>query len=373
MAENLAGLSKGVPADVGMDASQLECASKQLETAVAMGAIGAASLTVARHGQLVFGRGYGHLRPEEGAPTVAVDSVFLLASITKPVTAWALMLLVEEGEVSLDDPVEYYLPEFRGGLRAQVKVRHLLSHTSGMPDMLPQNTELRRAHAPLEEFVKGALKTPLLFAPNTQFSYQSKGTLLAAEIVERVSAMALRDFEEQRIFAPLGMASSALGLAGRRMEDLVWCGTIAEKDEDQDGRSWGWNTPYWRDLGAPWGGMHSNGPDLAVLMQATLNGGIYAGARVLSPAAIAAMTRNQNAHLRAPWGLGWALADSIVWNSCGELVSPTTFGHTGATGTVAWADPERELVCIVLTNNRVADGSLLRRVSNAVAAAVVDF
>jgi CubicO group peptidase (beta-lactamase class C family) len=372
MAGNLAGLSRVAPADVGMDAEQLERASEQLAAAVAAGQIGAASLTVARRGKIVFGRGYGRLRPEQDAPAVEADSVFLLASITKPVTAWALMLLVEEGKVSLDDPVEYYLPEFTGGLRAQVKVRHLLSHTSGMPDMLPQNTELRRAHAPLEDFVKGALKTPLLFAPNTQFSYQSKGTLLAAEIVERVSSMALRDFEEQRIFAPLGMAASSLGLGGRAIEDLVWCGTIAQKDEDEDGRSWGWNTPYWRDLGAPWGGMHSNGPDLAVLMQAQLNGGIYGGQCVLSPASVAAMTRNQNPHLRAPWGLGWALADSIVWNSCGELVSPATFGHTGATGTVAWADPVRELVCIVLTNYRVDEGSLLRRVSNAVAAAVVD-
>lgn len=372
MAKNIAGLSEGDPADVGMDAAQLECASRQLEAAVEAGQIGAASLTVARRGQLIFGRGYGRLRPEEGASAVAPDSVFLLASITKPVTAWALMLLAEEGEVSLDDPVEYYLPEYKGGLRAQVKVRHLLSHTSGMPDMLPENTELRRAHAPLTDFVAGALKTPLLFEPNQQFRYQSKGTLLAAEIVERVSSMALREFEEQRIFAPLGMGASSLGLGGRSIEDLVWCGTIAPKDEDEDGRSWGWNTPYWRDLGAPWGGMHSNGPDLAVLMQAQLNGGIYGGKRVLSPASVAAMTRNQNPHLRAPWGLGWALADSIVWNSCGELVSPATFGHSGATGTVAWADPVRELVCIVLTNNRVDDGSLLRRVSNAVAAAAVD-
>ncbi|MFT5090673.1 MAG: CubicO group peptidase (beta-lactamase class C family) [Candidatus Latescibacterota bacterium] len=372
MTKGLVGLSEGVPADVGMDAAQLQHASRQLEMAVEAGKIGAASLTVVRRGTLVLGQGFGRLRPEEGAPAVEPDSVFLLASITKPVTAWALMLLAEEGEVSLDDPVEYYLPEFKGGLRAEIKVRHLLSHTSGMPDMLPQNTELRRAHAPLEDFVKGALKTPLLFRPNTQFHYQSKGTLLAAEIVERISAMALRDFERERIFAPLGMENSSLGLGGRSIEDLVWCGTVAEQGEDEDNRSWGWNTNYWRDLGAPWGGMHSNGRDLAVLMQTALDGGLCKGKRVLSAASVATMTRNQNSYLQAPWGLGWALADSIVWNSCGELVSPSTFGHSGATGTVAWADPARELICIVLTNNRADDGSLLRRVSNAVAAAVVE-
>ena len=83
------------------------------------------------------------------------------------------------------------------------------------------------------------------------------------------------------------------------------------------------------------------------------------------------MQRNQNTHLAAR-GLGWAMADSIVWNRCGELVSNNTFGHTGATGTVAWADPLRELICIVLTNKMSHEGSLLRRVSNAVSAAVVD-
>ncbi len=86
---------------------------------------------------------------------------------------------------------------------------------------------------------------------------------------------------------------------------------------------------------------------------------------------IMAMTTDQNKGLNAPWGLGWALADSLVWNYFGELVSPATFGHVGATGTVAWADPERQLLCVVLTNQMVEEGSLLRRVSNAVSAAVV--
>ncbi len=363
-------LTAGSSAEVGMCADALERASATLETAIAGGQIGAASLTVARRGKTIMSRGYGHMRPEAGAAKVEADAVFLLASITKPITAWALMLLAERGLVSLDDPVVRYLPEYTGGLRAEVKVRHLLSHTSGMPDMLPENTELRRRHAPLQDFVQGALQTPLLFQPHTQFSYQSKGTLLAAEIVERVSGKHLRDFEHEQIFAPLALEASSLGLGGRDLSELVWCGAIAEKDEDKDARSWGWNTSYWRDLGAPWGGMHSNGPDLAVLMQTMLNGGSYGGVRVLSAAAAAAMVRNQNLYLHAPWGLGWALADSVVWNSCGELVSPLTFGHSGATGTVAWADPERELICIVLTNERVDEGSLLRRVSNAVAAAV---
>ena len=236
--------------------------------------------------------------------------------------------------------------------------------------MLPENTALRQAHDPLSEFVRRALRTPLLFVPTTAFRYQSKGILLAAEIVERVSGKRLRDFEQEEIFAPLGMGRSVLGLDDLPLGETVWCGTSVEEDEEQ--RSWGWNTRYWRDLGAPWGGMHSTGLDLAILLQTLLNGGAYRGYRMLSRAAVEAMTRDQNGALNAPWGLGWGLANSPVWNYFGELVAPSTFGHTGATGTVAWADPTRQLLCVVLTNLMVADGHLLRRVSNAVAAAVVE-
>ena len=363
-------LKKGEPAEVGMSAEGLELASDLLTAAVDAGSISAASLLVARCGRVIFARGHGRRRPEAGAPPVEADSVFLLASITKPVTACALMLLVDRGMISLDDPASAYLPEFTGNDRSRIRVRDLLSHISGMPDMLPENEDLRRVHAPLSQFVQRALRTPLLFAPRTGFSYQSKGILLAAEIVERVSGKRLRDFEREEIFLPLGMERSALGLGDLVLEETVWCGTVVEETEEQ--KSWGWNTPYWRDLGAPWGGMHSNGPDLAILLQTMLNGGAYGDGRVLSRAAVETKTRDQNGALNAPWGLGWGLAESPVWNFFGEIVAPSTFGHTGATGTVAWADPERQLICVVLTNQMVAEGSLLRRVSNAVTAAVMD-
>ena len=364
-------LKEGSAESAGMSGEVLESAGAVLSSAIEEGNMGAASLVVGRRGKLVFARGYGYQTPDEGAPAVGPDAVFLLASITKPVTACALMLLVDRGLVSLKAPVSLYLPEFQGGERDQVQVRHLLSHTSGMPDMLPHNIDLRRAHAPLSEFVRGALETPLLYTPNTDFSYQSKGILLAAEIVERISGQRLRDFEKQEIFVPLGMNRSALGLGDFAIADTVWCGMI--KPETGDGARWGHNSPYWRDMGCPWGGMHSTGLDLAILLQTMLNGGEYGGGQVFSQAAAAAMTTNQNGTIAdAPWGLGWALAGSRVWNFFGELVSPVTFGHVGATGTVAWADPTRQLLCVVLTNQMVAEGSLLRRVSNVVAAAVRD-
>ena len=362
-------LSAAAPAEAGLSAEVLDRAAGLLSDTVAAGRVTAASLTVARRGRLALSRGFGALRPEPDAPPVEPDSTFLLASITKPVTAGAVMLLVDRGRVSLDDPVQLHVPEFRGSDKARIRVRDILSHISGLPDMLPQNVPLRRRHATMAEFVQGAVHARLLFRPRTGFRYQSKGILLAAEIVERVSGERLRDFEGREIFEPLGMGRSCLGLGDYAIEDTVWCGTSMELDAD--GRRFGPNSPYWRDFGCPWGGMHSTGPDLAVLLQCMLNGGEYGGTRIFSRAAAAAMVRDQNPpHLESPWGLGWALRDSTAWAFFGEQVSARTFGHVGATGTVAWADPDSGLICVCLTNEKIDGGSLLRRVSNVVAASV---
>jgi CubicO group peptidase (beta-lactamase class C family) len=362
-------LVAGAPASVGMSQPRLETAASILESGVKSGRLGAGSILVARRGKIVLHRSYGRLSRNNGSAAVAPDSVFLLASITKPVTACALMLLVERGKVSLDDPVSRYLPEFTGEERSKVRVRDLLTHTSGLPDMLPENTELRRANAPLKEFVQGTFKTPLLYPPGTGFRYQSMGTLLAGEIVERVSGMRLRDFEKKEIFEPLGMTRSALGIGSNRLSDTVQAWSSPDADPKDIAR-FGPNSAYWRDMGHPWGGMHSTTGDLAILLQTFLNGGVYDGKRVFSRATVKAMTADQNLHLKIPWGLGWALGRSIVWNFVGDLVSPSTFGHAGATGTVAWADPETQLICVILTDRLLDEGRLLRLISNAVAASV---
>lgn len=352
-------LPRSEPAAEGMDKTRLARASSLLSAEVKAGRVAAASILVARHGRVVLHEGFG----------AEPDAVYLLASISKPVNAVALMLLVERGLVALDDPASRYLPELKGDSREAIRVRDLLTHTSGLPDMLPQNTELRRAHAPLSEFVKGVFTTPLLYQPRSGFQYQSMGTLLAGEIVERVSGEKLRDFQKREIFDLLGMKDSSLGLGGRRIADTVLCQTGTGPDVDRFGP----NTQYWRDMGHPWGGMHSTVTDLAILLQTFLNGGHFAGKRLLGTATVARMTTDQNAAVGKPWGLGWGLATSPVWVYCGDLVSPRTFGHSGATGTVAWADPESGVVTVILTTraSAVDDGRLLRTVSNAVAAAVV--
>jgi CubicO group peptidase (beta-lactamase class C family) len=367
----MAQLRLGAASSAGLSEARLKLAAGLLEAAVHSGSVGAAAILVVRNGRIAIHKGFGRMSNATDAPPVEPDSVFLLASITKPVTAAALMLLVERGMVSLNDPVNYYLPEFAGGERGEVRVRDLLSHTSGLPDMLPENTDLRRRHAPLSAFVQQAYTTPLLFAPQRGFRYQSAGVLLAGTIVEKLTGMPLRQFEQKEIFDPLGMKASSLGLGGRAIGELVQCGEPPNANSE-DERRFGANTPYWRDMGAPWGGMHSTTSDLAILLETFLEGGMYGGRRVFSPSTVRAMTSDQNVELKAPWGLGWALGRSKVWNAFGDLVSPNTFGHAGATGTLAWADPDTKLICVILTNRAydVDDGRLLRSVSNVVAASV---
>ena len=363
-------LQPGEAAAVGMSEARLRRIADRLGKETSRGGVGSASILVARHARVVLHQGFGKLNRSPRAPATRPDTLYIVASISKPVSVCGLMLLVEEGRVALTDRVQRYLPGFQGRLKERVLVSHLLSHTSGLPDMVPENTQLRRAHAPLSEFVAAALRTPLLFEPGTRFSYQSMGTLLAAEIAERVSGMRLRDLLRSRIFQPLGMGRTMLGLQGHTVEETA----IFQEDRDtEDSRRWGPNSPYWRAMGHPWGGLHATTGDLGALLQTFLNGGRYGEARVFSPATAAAMTRDRNGDLGAPWGYGWALRDSPVWNYFGDLGTAGTFGHVGITGTVAWADPGRQLICVLLSTRTAAhqDGFLLKSVSNMVHAAVV--
>ena len=328
----------------GLSPEKLGAAIQLVEREVAGGAVGAATLLVARDTFVAVERSYGQLSRDPNSPPCRPDSIFLVASITKPMTAMAVMRLVERGRIRLDDPVAHYLPEYIGQGRERVKVRHLLSHTSGLPDMLAENIELRKRQAPLRDFLAGTFRVPLLFPPGTEVSYQSMGILLAAEIVERLSGERLDTFFEREVFGPLGMRSSSLGLRGRKIEETVQCDLPASGDMTMTAadQSWNWNSPYWRNLGVPWGGMHSTTGDIALALQAMLEG----GRPVLEPATARAMITDQNTGLDKPWGLGWQVGTGAFFPG-----SPAAaFGHSGSTGTMCWADPARKLIFVLLTN-----------------------
>src|SRR5260370_14499226 len=160
--------------------------------------------------------------------------------------------------------------------------------------MLPENEALRRAHAPLAEFVAGACKRPLLFKPGTQVKYQSMGLLLAAEIVERITGTRLRDFLHKEVFDPLRMAQTSLGLGGRAIASTALCQVSGNDD-------WNWNSPYWLNLGAPWGGAHASAADVAKFCRAFCRP--PSGTLMLTSAAslLKIQPRGRNDHWRLSW------------------------------------------------------------------------
>jgi CubicO group peptidase (beta-lactamase class C family) len=275
----------------------------------------------------------------------SIDDIFLLASISKPMSVAALMTLFDKGEFRLDETADKYLPEFRGGQRKRVTIQHLLTHVSGLPDQLPENQSLRQRHAALPEFVEQALKTPLQFAPGSQYRYSSMGILLASEVARRITGVPFAEFMDTALFQPLKMTRSALGLGQLRLEDTMTCQVERANPESGSGdptaKEWDWNSPYWRGFGAPWGGVHASAPDVSRFFAEFLD----ETGRALAPQTARLMLRNHNPVGVGPRGLGFAIGTGAGSPGCSEK----TFGHSGATGTLAWADPATRTICIVLT------------------------
>ena len=286
----------------------------------------------------------GH-RIERAFGAAELSSAFLLGSISKPICMAALMSLFDDGAFQLTDPVQKYLPEFKGDGRERVTVQHLLTHVSGLPDQLPSNAELRKGHAPLSAFVEGAIQVPLGFEPGTQYEYSSMAILLAAEIAQRLSSVNFLKLVDEKVFQPLQMKHSATGLGQLRMEATVPVQTehaaVEAGGGDPTAKSWDWNSRYWRELGAPWGGVHASANDVAKFLDAFVHG----NDRFLSRATAQLMIRNHNPASLVPRGLGFALGPLISKNC-----HATAFGHTGSTGTIAFLDVERDTSCVVLTS-----------------------
>jgi beta-lactamase class C len=280
-----------------------------------------------RQEKFQFARAYGRAK---------IDTPFLIASPTKPMTVSAVMLLRDRKQLELEDPVRKYLPELKGDGREDITIRQLLTHTSGLPDMLPENVELRRRHAPLNEFVAATCKTKLLFRPGERVSYQSMGILLAAAVVEAIARQPLPEFLATQIFTPLRMARTSLGLGGRKIADTAQC-----QVPDGERSNWDWNSAYWRRLGAPWGGAHSTVSDLASFLEAFVS----PGTSPWPQATRKEMREVQTNAMQPSYGYGWMRQPG----SFGKTCSSATYGHHGSTGTVAWHDPISHVTCVLLT------------------------
>jgi len=371
-------LPHAIPDEIGLDQRRLQAAYDRLDewTSGKDSAIPGGAILVGRHGKTLEPRLFGRQGPEPDAPRIRRDGIFLLASITKPVVYMGALMLVERGLLNLSDPVTRYIPDFAAHHKEHTLVAHLFTHTSGMPDMLGNDKELRATQAPLSKFIEGAIRdTVPLFPAGTSWSYQSMGTLMIAEIVQRITAQSIHDYLDRQIIEPLGLKSTRLGAKGLDDSRLVRVQTPNWQSTD-----YGWNSKYWRELGVPWGGMFSTPEDFAVICQMVLNGGEVGGVRLLSPATVKMMTTNrlddfpdvpESIRRTQPWGLGWKLNSPGTSPLC-DLLGRQAFGHTGSTGTLVWMDPATGGFCILFTTaERSRAPWRLIHLSNAVAAAFV--
>jgi CubicO group peptidase (beta-lactamase class C family) len=326
----------GTPLLAALQKHRLDSAAKVLADAVADKSVTSAVMYASQKDQ-VFSQAFGQANDQ---------SMFLLGSITKPLCVTALMTLFDRGAFKLDDPLKKFLPEFTRGGRDEVVMSHLLTHTSGLPDQLPENNKLRQQHSQLDVFVDHAIRTPLGFAPGSKYQYSSMAILLACHVAEKISGTSIQKLVDETVFIPLQMKRSALGLGRFGESDMVPCQTERAAPEsgggDPTAKNWDWNSTYWRKLGAPWGGAHASASDIARYLGELL----MRSGKVVKPETATLMTTNQNPSGLTPRGLGLNVGKGAGSPGCSEQ----TFGHTGSTGTLCWADRATETICVVLTS-----------------------
>ncbi|MCS6853097.1 MAG: beta-lactamase family protein [Gemmataceae bacterium] len=312
------------------------------------------------------------------------DTVFRIASMTKPITALAVMQLVEEGKLSVDDPVEKHLPEFRGQMlvasRDQdtltlkkpsrpITIKDLLTHTSGLPTYPAGVADLyQKRHLTLREATLVVSQLPLLFEPGTRWSYSNTGIDTLGRIIEVVSGLPYDRYLAQRIFEPLRMYDTTPYPTAPQLRRLAM--TYAKKDGKLVATPGGvidYATNARHPV--PAGGLFSTGDDLARLYQCLLNGGTLHGRRIIGAKTLADMTTIHTGDLKTGFveGTGWGYGFAIVREPKGvtEKLSPGSYGHGGAFGTQAWIDPKRGTYAILLiqrSGGGNVDNSTIRKV-----------
>jgi CubicO group peptidase (beta-lactamase class C family) len=335
------GLPAKAPAAVGMSASRLATINRVVERGIKAGGYPGAAVVVGRKGAVVWEKGFGHLGWTADASSVTADkTIYDLASLTKVVgTTTAVMILYDEGKIHLDDKVVKYIPEFTGGGRENVTIRHLLEHRSG----LPAGRDLwRLAHTP-EEARAAVISTELFAPPGQYYEYSDLGADMLGFVVEAVSGQRLDQFLEARVFAPLGMHDTHFrpdaSLRGRiAPTELTPPRGYPLRGEVHDENAYA--------LGGVAGhaGLFSTASDLSIFAQMLLNGGKYRDTRLIADSTVQLFTKRA-AGTRA---LGWDTCAGEY--GCGRYMGTNAYGHTGFTGTSLWIDPDRQMFVVLLTN-----------------------
>jgi CubicO group peptidase (beta-lactamase class C family) len=320
------------------------------------------------------------------------NDIFWIASMSKPMTSVAVAMLVDDGKLSFDDPVEKYLPEFRdlwvaGEQTAQQRVlvkaarpitlRDLLTHTSGLGEY-----RVTDPHWTLAAMIKVLAREPLRFQPGTRWSYSTAGMDTLGRVVEVVSGMPCDIFLQTRLFNPLGMKDTTFWISPSQKKRFVQP-IILKSGKLQptpiDYMYGGAVTDYQRPpLGGA--GLFSTAADVTKFYQMMLNHGEFNGRQILKPETLAEMTRKQTGDLHArpgmPWGLGFCVIEDRMQMESNKTLSPGTFGHGGAFGTQSWADPTRGIIYVLMISRDklqpTPDDSAMRRAYQQAVAGALD-
>jgi len=378
-------LPSASPDELGLDPRRLAVADAHAQAGVDEGVYPAAVLLVARQGKVAHQAAFGALQP--GSTPTRPDTIFDLASVTKPCVATALLTLVEDGRVSLRQSVEEFLPEAAGTAVGPLSIRQLATHTSGLPAWKP----LYKAGKGKDPQLAEILRTPLHYAPGAHYTYSDLGYILLGEIIEQASGMTLDRYLRTRLFEPLGMKDTGYRPAPTRrcrIAPTANCPyrpgqTLVGEVHDANAHAFGGVSGH--------AGLFGTAPDLALFAAALIGTQAPGHSGVQVPERLNARTPKrrilglptlrlaQTNQIQPEIGghsIGWFTPPNIMLPR-GDILSEAAFGHTGFTGTMIVCDPTYDLVIILLTNrvmNPAANEGILqvrRRVINAVASAIV--
>jgi len=327
--------------------ARLKPAFEVLDRGVADRAFPGGVLAVGHRGELTV-RAFGRQSYEPNAPSVQPDTIYDAASLSKPaVTTTLIAMLVAAGQLELDAPVTRYLSEWASGptleWRRGATVRHLLTHTSGLPGHKPYFENTRGKH---EVLVK-IFAEPLTFEPGTQSAYSDLGFILLGEIIERMTGKTLDALARERIFAPLGMNDSMYNppkslrarIAPTENDTVLRKRQVHGEVHDENAWAMGGVAGH--------AGLFTTAADLAAFCQMMLNGGVYGHRRLLRRSIVEQFTSPQSV-AGGTRALGWTVPTED--SSSGRYFSGRSYGHAGFTGTSIWIDPEKDLFVILLTN-----------------------
>jgi CubicO group peptidase (beta-lactamase class C family) len=337
------------PKEVGLDENKLNGITKAMQDHVKAKEISGAVVLVLKDGKVAYHEAIGK-SDIEADKAMERDSVFAIASMTKPITGAAVMILVDEGKLSLDDPISKYIPEFKSttlksgeALKREITVRDVVTHTSGLSGE-QQNM------GTLEETAKKLASRPLEFQPGEKWMY-SPGLSVAGAVVEIASRQPFDEFVTKRIFTPLGMKDTTFNPSKLQQDRIV---KLYQKGSGGDLEK----TTHWindfskRREPNPSGGLFSTAEDMAAFYAMVLSGGELNGQRILSEKATKELTTVHSGDTVTGftpgngWGIGWCVVREP--QGATKMLSKGSAGHGGAFGTQGWIDPEKKMAFVLL-------------------------